>query len=98
MFLIFDVVIEFGSCRDMGSFVYRVGNEPSENEHCCERAEHYEHMSEQRPSPTHERRAKARLGSMFRRQQRDKYSLLASYVVLENGRNTDVNSIVHLML
>src|SRR5216110_2609905 len=26
-----------------------------------QRAEHYEHMSEQRPSPAHERRAKARL-------------------------------------
>jgi len=41
----------------------RVGNEPSENEHCCERAEHYEHMSEQRPSPARERRAKALLRS-----------------------------------
>ena len=41
----------------------RVGNEPSDHEHYCERAEHYERMSEQRPSPAHERRAKALLRS-----------------------------------
>ena len=52
----------FNKLRDM-YLQYRVGNEPSDHEHYCERAEHYERMSEQRPSPAHERRAKALLRS-----------------------------------
>ena len=56
----------------------RVGNEPSDHEHYCERAEHYERMSEQRPSPAHERRAKALLRSPSAEQR---IGLLGSLVI-----------------